>query len=306
MSVEAAAWAGKILAARGEREVGTPEIVRSYPWSTVERLPTSSGAVYLKRVASPFAVELALLPLLSQWFPESVPAILAVDAGGRRLLMADAGMPLRTRLKKSFDAAPLGNALALCARIQRAAAGRTAELLSIGLADWRLGRLLDLYRELVDRTQGLAAEERAALRAHAPRFEALCAELAACGIPETLEHCDFHDNNVLVRDDRMVIADWGDAVIAHPFFSLASCIESAIWHHALDAVAIETLTEAYLASWRDVGTPIGRRDAVRLARRLRPVTLAMNLDRIAAIEGAGDTFADMPATELRRFLRGSV
>ncbi len=54
----------------------------------------------------------------------------------------------------------------------------------------------------------------------APRFAQICDELAAFGIPETLNHGDFHDGNVLVKNGRITLFDWGDGCVAHPFVSL--------------------------------------------------------------------------------------
>lgn len=292
-------WVRGMLAQRGERLLGDAETIRSYPWSTVTRLATDRGDVYLKEVTPPFAVELSVLPVLSEWFPGKVPEFLAVDFVQRRLLMADAGVPLRRLLKERFETAPLAAALALMAGIQHGTAVRIETLLSLGLADWRLARLPALYRSLLEDVPGLATAEIDGLRALALRVEALCAHLAACGVPETIEHCDFHDNNVLVRDGRMVIADWGDAVVSHPFLSLASCLDSAGWNHGLTDAASDPLVHAYLSIWSGFGTRERLVEAAHLARRLRPILVALNFRRVAA-GGAG--YAEVMIERLRAFL----
>ncbi len=292
-------WVRDMLAQRGERLLEESETIRSYPWSTVTRLATDTGDVYLKEVAPPFAIELALLPVLSEWFPGKVPEFLAIDFVQRRLLMADAGVPLRASLKARFETAPLAAALALCAEIQFGTIGRVDTLLSFGLADWRLTRLPALYRSLLDDVPGLEAAEIDGLRALAPRVEALCARLATYGVPETIEHCDFHDNNVLVRDGRMTIADWGDAVVSHPFLSLASCLDSAGWNHGLTDAASGPLVDVYLSVWSGFGTRERLIEAARLARRLRPILVALNFRRVVA-SGAG--YADVMVERLRVFL----
>ncbi len=48
----------------------------------------------------------------------------------------------------------------------------------------------------------------------------ICAELAAFGIPKSLNHGDFHDGNVLIKNGRITFFDWGDADVTHPFVSL--------------------------------------------------------------------------------------
>lgn len=292
-------WVRDMLAQRGERLLGESEPIRSYPWSTVTRYATDAGDIYLKEVALPFAIELSLLPVLSEWFPGKVPEFLAIDFVQRRLLMADAGIPLRVSLKARFETAPLAAALALCAEIQRGTVERVDTLRSLGLADWRLAKLPALYRSLLDDVPGLESAEIDGLRVLAPRVEALCARLAAYGVPETIEHCDFHDNNVLVRDGRMTIADWGDAVVSHPFLSLASCLDSAGWNHGLTDAASGPLVDAYLAVWSSFGARERLIEAAHLARRLRPVLVALNFRRVVA-SGAG--YADVMLERLRAFL----
>lgn len=292
-------WVRDMLAQRGERLLGASETVRAYPWSTVTRFATDAGDVYLKEVAPAFAVELSLLPVLSEWFPGKVPEFLAIDFVHRRLLMADAGVPLRVSLKARFETAPLAAALALMAGIQHGTVERVETLLSLGLADWRLARLSALYRSLLDDVPGLEPAESDGLRALVPRLEALCARLAAYGVPETIEHCDFHDNNVLVRDGRMTVADWGDAVVSHPFLSLASCLDSAGWNHGLTDVASGPLVDAYLSVWSGFGRRERLIEAARLARRLRPILVALNFRRVAA---AGTGYADVMVERLRTFL----
>ena len=288
-----------MLAQRGERLLGESETIRAHPWSTVTRFATDTGDVYLKEVAPPFAIELALLPVLFEWFPGKVPEFLAIDFVQRRLLMADAGVPLRVSLKARFETAPLAAALALCAEIQHGTIERVETLLLLDLADWRPARLPALYRSLLDDVPGLEAAEIDGLRVLAPRVEALCMRLAGYGVPETIEHCDFHDNNVLIQDGGMTIADWGDAVVSHPFFSLASCLDSAGWNHGLTDAESGPLVDAYLAVWSSFGTRERLIEAAHLARRLRAIHVALNFRRVV---DSGTGYADVMVERLRAFL----
>jgi len=66
----------------------------------------------------------------------------------------------------------------------------------------------------------LGHDEIRRLREFAPRFAELCDELAAHGIPETVQHDDLHHANLYAEDERLRLLDWGDASISHPFASL--------------------------------------------------------------------------------------
>jgi aminoglycoside phosphotransferase (APT) family kinase protein len=45
-------------------------------------------------------------------------------------------------------------------------------------------------------------------------------ELAAHGVPETVQHDDLHTANVDAKGGRLRLLDWGDASVSHPFASL--------------------------------------------------------------------------------------
>jgi hypothetical protein len=146
--------------------------------------------------------------------------------------MEDAGIQLSKKLKADFQMDLLARALTLCANRQQKALSHIDTLLSLGVPDWRLAKLPDLYltilnQEAILQAEGLMAAEIKALHTLYQRFSALCDRLSRYKIPETLEHTDFHDSNIFIKDGYLTIGDWGDAVISHPFFSLASYLDSA-------------------------------------------------------------------------------
>ena len=51
------------------------------------------------------------------------------------------------------------------------------------------------------------------------------AEIAACGIPTTLVHGDFHRGNVRGDADRLVLLDWGDCGVGHPLLDQAAFLD---------------------------------------------------------------------------------
>lgn len=66
----------------------------------------------------------------------------------------------------------------------------------------------------------LGGDELERLRRFEPRLAELCGELAARGLPATVQHDDLHMANVYERGDGLRLLDWGDASISHPFASL--------------------------------------------------------------------------------------
>jgi hypothetical protein len=138
------------------------------------------------------------------------------------------------------------------------------------------------------------------LRHAIPRVAAMCADLAACGIAETIQHDDLNDGGVYLRDGRYLLLDWGDACISHPFLSTSVALEGVVGWGADDvqgSVDVTPFRDAYLAPFA-VGREAGElRAACAIALRLGWVCRAVN----AHVSGmdAGPTW-----TRLRMFLDG--
>src|SRR5437879_7563183 len=83
------------------------------------------------------------------------------------------------------------------------------------------------------------------------RFEELCAELADCDVPETIQHDDLHMNNVYARDGHLRVLDWGDASVSHPFVSLVATFRFLEERNKLapDDPWFGRLRDAYLEPW---------------------------------------------------------
>jgi len=75
----------------------------------------------------------------------------------------------------------------------------------------------------------------------------MCEQLAALGVPETIQHDDLHDGNVFVRDARYLFFDWGDSCVSHPFLSMTVTLYGVI-AHLLDPDG----GEADVSRYRDV------------------------------------------------------
>nr|WP_158263721.1 phosphotransferase [Deinococcus arcticus] len=104
------------------------------------------------------------------------------------------------------------------------------------------------------------------LRVQGPHLKALCAQLAACGVPDTLEHGDFWPTNVAVRGDQAVFFDFSDATITHPFFSLRLFLAELGTFLPEQPQARDRIVEAYLSAWAGVSTPALLRRAYELSR----------------------------------------
>ena len=206
-------------------EIEQPHV---YHWSTVMRVPTSSGLIFFKATAGETIHEIALTQKMTGWLPDCLPELIAVDARRGWMLMRDGGEQLRASVRPAKDTKPWKPVIKKYAELQIGLAEYVSEILALGIPDHRLAALPSLYAQLltdmeilrIDQEKGLTSDEFQQLKEWLPRFEQICMDLAAYGIPESVNHGDFHDGNVLLKEERITFFDWGDADVTHPFVSL--------------------------------------------------------------------------------------
>ncbi|HEV2011646.1 MAG TPA: phosphotransferase [Candidatus Limnocylindria bacterium] len=256
VAAEAQTWMRKAASAHGRGLTGAIERSHVRPWSVIYRAPTATSAVYLKVCHRVQAHEPALTELLAGEFPSLVPELIARHPTEPWMLLGDGGVKLREALAGQPLLDMWVGLLPRYAELQRRLAGREADLRALGVPDRRLEHLAQLLRPILDDDGSAPADVRARARVLLPTIDGSCAELATCGIGPSLDHSDLHYNNVLVRDGRPAIFDWGDAGVTHPFLSLTVTLEFAATATGLtvDAPAIRRLREAYLEPWTALAT----------------------------------------------------
>jgi len=241
---------------------GPIELAHERPWSTVLRVPLAGGVAWFKACAPVQAFEPSLTAGLFARWPDRVPRVLAHDVERAWLLLADAGMAIGA----------LGNppeswlrVLPLYAELQRGEASHVHEHLAHGVPDLRVATLPARYEDLLACDLPLEREEVGRLRGFASGFAALCRELDARGVPESVQHDDLHMANVYAQDDRLLVLDWGDASISHPFASLVVTFRFLEERNGLapDDPWLARLRDAYLEQWG--GAPL---DTFELAMRV--------------------------------------
>ena len=267
-------WTSEQLHAAGLPPTGPAQQLRSWQRSAILRLPTTAGPVYLKAVPPISGHEPALTAALAAADPTRVARPIAVDRARGWLLMHEVrGPTLDTRCD---DVARWEGALAAYAEVQIASAARLAELRAVGVPERPLAGLVarlapllaDPAATLPGRPAGLSTRELAQLRALASRLATLVEQLAAAGLPATLEHGDFWAGQVVVTDTGFAFLDWSDSAISHPFFSLLLfMVEIEDFFPRAPGVR-ERLRDAYLRPWRTVAPSVDLTAAFELAQPL--------------------------------------
>jgi hypothetical protein len=242
----------------------------------VIRVPTRGEDLYFKAVANGFRFEPPLTAKLFKLRPDRVTALVDLDVDRGWMLMREGGRRLREVVLSRADLRHWELALPRYAELQLAASSVADELLALGVPDARLSVLPGQLRAvLAQPVRGLAVEQQERLLAALPEFEAMCRELAASGISETIQHDDLHDGQVFLRDGRYVFFDWGDSCISHPFHSLTVALRAAAAKFDLepDGGELQRLRDAYLEPFGDFQTE------ANLAYRTGTVARALAWDR---------------------------
>ena len=266
-------------------EIEQPHI---YPWSTVLRVPTDQGTLFFKATAVDTVYESALTEKLAGWFPDCTPELLAVDTRRGWMLMCDGGETLRLSVRPTQDVTPWEPVITRYAELQISLAEHVLEILDLGIPDRRLSRLPALFTHLltdeeslmIDQEKGLTSAEWQQLKSMTARFGQICSELAGFGIPESINHGDFHDGNVLLRDGRITFFDWGDASVTHPFITLRTFFVSMEIALKLDDYAPPTsemtaLLNRYLEQWKQFADQESLLTAYKLSRPVASMVTAL-------------------------------
>jgi hypothetical protein len=248
-------WAQTMVHDRGEVLTGRPLQIRTWNLSSIWRLPTSAGTVWLKVMPPFLAREGAVLPRLPD---TAVPRVLAAQRNC--LLLAD--VPGRDQYEAAGS--DLLTMVDLLFTVQREWVSRTDELLALGAADRRRESVCGRVFAVVERYhRRLAAEERHRIDDLVETLDRRFAALEQCGVPDTLVHGDFHPGNVRGSAPDFVILDWGEVGVGHPGLDLLTFCGRL---GGADRNAVQT---HWALRWQDFMPGV---DPARAATLLQPVS----------------------------------
>ncbi|WP_395292857.1 phosphotransferase [Kitasatospora hibisci] len=211
-------WAERSLDRAGRPAAGPAEQIRTWNLSGLFRYRTATGPdAWLKVINPAFnAREGEVIALFGSVDPTLVPPVLGADPEHGRLLLEH--VPGEDLWGPSAEEVAAVVPRLVAAQAALAAGGRVA---AAGLRDRTPRTLLAGVDALLDRLGtdrgcDLTAGELAAARALAARLPGLVEELAACGLPETLVHGDFHPGNWRSDGTGAVVVDYADSCLGHP------------------------------------------------------------------------------------------
>jgi hypothetical protein len=250
-------------------------------WATVWRVTTAEAGWYAKQNCPGQLFEQPLMALLAQLAPDRVVPVEA--ASDRFLLTPDqgpvfyetAGADLENWVRLARDAALL----------QRELVPHVADIVATGATPLPPEQAHDYVAARVEQYAALdAADPRRLapdvaerLRVHLPQVRRWADQVAALGLPLTLNHNDLHENNVFDVDGRLLFFDFGDSLVTEPLGVLlvplnvladklgADCDDARLWR----------VVDAALEVWSDV---------VPSSELRRAVPAALQLGRLGRVE----------------------
>lgn len=282
-------WATDCLVFRGYTLQNSPEIVVQAPWSIVTRISTSAEDVYLKQTPPLLFLEPKIMHLLIHLMQESVPIVIGSNDDLCCFLMKDAGLPLRSYLKSTFQPELLGQAISQFTTIQRTTENHLDSFFELGVPDWRLNQFPNLYQQLISqadflKSEGLNDRELQILHDLIPTLSKQCEKISSYQIQETLVQPDFNTNNMLLNSNtnKMTCIDLGEIVITHPFFSLHNFIIQAARHHGVKegSPIYHQLLQACCENWLNIAAQNQLLEVYSLVKEIWPIYCAFGFYRL--------------------------
>ena len=229
------------------------EQLKNWPLANVMRINTNQGNIYFKATAKMFANEPEITQILTKYYPQHLPKILAINSQYHWILMQDIGGETLSNITNIYH---WQSALRLFAEIQIDSAQYIDNLISQGWLDLRLDNVVKEINLLLKNY--LFQPAILPLLTFAPQIIIMCKELSTLNIPPTLMHGDLSPRNIFVTADNYYLYfDWSDSCISHPFFDLIRFLyEIEIDFPGVPDIR-DRLRDAYLQPWT-IYAPIDR------------------------------------------------
>lgn len=225
------------------------------------RFETTGPAVWFKAVGKPNSHEFDIVSILAALFPAYLPPILAVRPEWNAWLATEAE---GTSPDTNSIFSTWRTISARLAELQFASLHEVPRLISAGCRDITVSSLLNstdeffavmdtlMKQQIKTPPSILTSEEILDLN---KRIKETLSLLAACGIPDALNHLDLNPGNILVSGDRCTFIDWAEAAIGHPFLTFQYLLEHLTRLRPDYAARREELISAYSCQWEGFAPP---------------------------------------------------
>lgn len=253
-------WAAQELAVRGTNITDTVVQIKNAYMSSVFRIPTDKGAVYLKITSSVYVNNASMEQKLTARFG-GIPDFLAVSPDGYASITWEmAGHGCQNGNISQYKAW-----LKSWGEQQVKTAGENAyklvdcspEKLLSKAADLcqQVNRIFDITGTPFSKTEQESLSQK--LTAVSTSLEHLC----QYPLPNALCHADIRPGNIQILEESDVLYDWGMAFYGHPFYDAVHFLH--VVRRQLTDTQKEEIIDAYLSNWGHYGDTQMLHDAYR-------------------------------------------
>lgn len=276
---KAVSWIDHELDSRNIQVTGSVRQLRA-GWysSTILQVNTAQGYCYFKAAHHADPNEAAVTMAIARKWPQWVPEPLAVDVERNWMLSRDYGLPLNAG-EKPEDYSGAARALA---ELQIESLQDIENWEKFGCRTRNTERLAEflvgidsIYPVLSRGRESLASSELDLLETAVKGLHENCEQISELTIPDMLVHHDFKSRNLYRREQGYWITDWADAMIAHPFISLARIVNST--DGETTPGTLSNITAAYLEPFEVYGSPEQLERTLAVAAKLADVATLCRL-----------------------------
>ena len=284
-------WLSNVLNTQEIPEEYKSNVIVHTPWSVVIKAEIGQYCYYLKQTPPDLSIESEVINFIQKNMSDAAaPKILFVNDKLNCFITNSCGdHSLRTKFNGALNAQLLIRGLNSYIKIQRSLEQHLNDSGAIDIPDWRINNIPDLYVELLEKKdvlvdEGLTRDEINQLMRLAPTIKSICELPSTHKIKDTLVNCDFNENNMIINEAtrEISIIDWGETVISHPFFSLASFSRNTARRYELESneQLMESIRQICLSCWSDVVNNHELDEIYQNIQRLLPIFTALSLYRL--------------------------
>ncbi len=283
-------WAINYLSSDKSMCVLRHRVVVETSYSIVYQIESSQDILYLKQVPKALFLEPYTIKFLHESQCTHIPEVIAENKQLNSFITTSCGdISLRHLFQGEINMAMLKRGIDAYTRIQRQLENKIESLFKLGIPDWRLHQLPAKYSELINNTDllkndGLTSKEIEQLHQLVPTCIELCKKVVQYQIPETINHCDIHENNML-RDNKtgaINIIDWGECVVTHPFLSLSGCLWNLTYFNKIKESDADycKLQSQCISPWKNQYDETTLLEILEITNQLLGIFAALSYERL--------------------------
>lgn len=267
---DASEWIGEVVQTLGRHQTGPIEQYKAaWGWSTILRVPTSESLMYFKAGYSTPPSEGDVIELLAHKFPNRVPQVLAYERSQNWILTDDFGEVLSSQLHLEH----LTNAVQIHAEIQISESSDLSTWQQIGTPFINTETLRTHAATLLVEAESLSQYCLNELSRCSDILDQAFDSMDQSTIPNSIVNQDFRPGNVaLTPSSELVFFDWGNVVVAHPFFGFLMFYRYCT-NNSTDFSS--SLCTEYLKPWLPYSSEKQLYQNLKTAKLLEPVFVSL-------------------------------